>query len=61
MVYVYEEDRSPENDHNKRMAKLVKFVVDMGSSEMKAELAEASQNTEREQMRRRGKKLERLG
>ena len=38
MVYVYEEDDSPENDHNKRMAKLVKFVVDMGSSKMKAVL-----------------------
>ena len=37
-MYVYEEDDSPENDHNKRMAKLVKFVVDMGSSKMKAVL-----------------------
>ena len=33
--YVYKEDRSPENDHNKRMDKLVKFVVAKGSSEMK--------------------------
>ena len=41
MVYdsYYEEDGSdPENEHNQRMAKLVKFVVDMGSSKMKAVL-----------------------
>ena len=38
VYYVYEEDLSPENNHNKRMDNLVKYVVDLGGSWMKAEL-----------------------